>query len=251
MDNFTLNTELLIRYMDGEVTGQEKLELDRRLLSDAALQEELENLRLARETIRVYGISEKVKNIHAEMMRGIPGAKPGKVKQIFRYSAAVAAAVVLIVVSVLAYNFFSLSPEKLYSQHYVKYELITLRDDSVKQSLLERAYKEKNFRGVSMFANQGKIYSDKDRLIAGIAFLELNNPVKAILHLKSIFTPGTNEKAEVVQSAEYYLALAYLKNQDYDLSLELMEKIKADPLHIYYNNISNRLIRKVKMLKWK
>ena len=42
MNNFTLNTELLIRYMDGEVTGQEKLELDRRLLSEAALQEEFE-----------------------------------------------------------------------------------------------------------------------------------------------------------------------------------------------------------------
>jgi tetratricopeptide (TPR) repeat protein len=251
MNNFTLNTELLIRYMDGEVTGQEKLELDRRLLSEAALQEEFENLQLAREAVRINGISEKVKTIHREMIREFPVRRTVKMKQFFRYSAAVAAAVVLIVVSVLAYNFFSLSPEKLYSQYHVNYELITMRDDSVRLSVLEKAYKEKNFNGVTVFANQGKLYSDHDRLLAGLAFLELNNPAKAIPHLKNILSANKNEKDQVYQSAEYYLALAYLRNLDYDLSLELMEKINNDPSHLYHRNITARLIRKVKMLKWK
>ena len=104
---------------------------------------------------------------------------------------------------------------------------------------------------MTVFANQGKLYSDHDRLLAGLAFLELNNPAKAIPHLKKILSGNKNAKSQVVQSAEYYLSLAYLRNQDYDLALELMEKINSDPSHLYHQNITARLIRKVKMLKWK
>jgi hypothetical protein len=239
--------------MDGEVTGQEKLELDRRLASDAALREEYENLKLAKEGVRLFGIREKVNAIHHEMMTTLSVIPPktGKVKQFIRYSAAVAAAVVLVVVSVLTYNFINLSSEKLYSRYQVKYELITFRGDSAKSTVVEKAYREKNYKGVTVFAEKGKLTNSREELLAGLSYLESGNPSKAINYFKKIVASGISKENELFQAAEYYLAMSYLRNQDYDQSIEIMEKIHSDPTHLYQPAISRKLINRVKILKWK
>jgi hypothetical protein len=51
--------------------------------------------------------------------------------------------------------------------------------------------------------------------------------------------------------AEYYLALSYIRNRDYDLAIPILEKIKDHPIHIYHEKVDAKLIRKIKMLKWR
>jgi hypothetical protein len=52
-------------------------------------------------------------------------------------------------------------------------------------------------------------------------------------------------------AAEYYLALAYLKNNDYDQSIELMNAIHANSTHFYTKKFSRKYINRVKRLKWR
>ena len=50
---------------------------------------------------------------------------------------------------------------------------------------------------------------------------------------------------------EYYLFLSYIRDRDYNAALAIMEKIKNDPGHIYHKKVTSKLIRQVKLLRWR
>ena len=59
MDNATHDmSEKLMQNLDGELPAADKVQLEQQLASDAALREELENLQLAREAVRSYGLND-------------------------------------------------------------------------------------------------------------------------------------------------------------------------------------------------
>ena len=72
-----------------------------------------------------------------------------KVKRIVRYSVAVAASVLLIVVCIVVYNFYQLSSDRLFTENYTAYELTTFvgEKDST-ASKIEKAYRKKNYAEV-------------------------------------------------------------------------------------------------------
>jgi negative regulator of sigma E activity len=61
-------SEKLVQYLDGELSGSEKDDLEKQLVTDRGLQAELESLKLAREAIRSYGLKQQVTGIHQQMM---------------------------------------------------------------------------------------------------------------------------------------------------------------------------------------
>src|SRR5438045_4334405 len=117
MDNSTQN-ELLMRYLDGELDGQEKLDFEKALASNAALQQRLEDLQTARQALRIYGLKQQVRDIHQQM---IDESRPGgnvrhmsSTRRIVRYSISIAASILLLAVGIVGYNFLTVSSEKLY-----------------------------------------------------------------------------------------------------------------------------------------
>jgi tetratricopeptide (TPR) repeat protein len=253
MDNSTFNmNELLIQYLDGELTGREKLELETRLSSDKALQEELENLQLTRDSVRLYGLKEKVSSIHEQMMNEIsaPIRKMNPGRRFVQYTLAIAASLLLIFISIQAYTFFTLSPGKLFSQNYQSYELNTVRGNETGQTAIEKAYQEKKFDEV-IHLSQNSIDIESN-FLAAMSNMELKNYPKAIDKYKQVI--ALNETANTntfKDESEYYLSLAYLQNKNYKQAYDLMQKIHNNPDHLYHEKISNKLIRKVKWLKWR
>jgi hypothetical protein len=73
--------------------------------------------------------------------------KIGKARRIVHYSVAVAASILLIFVCIVGYNFYRLSPGRLFAENYTPYELTTTPDDSI-ESKIEKAYREKNYAEV-------------------------------------------------------------------------------------------------------
>jgi hypothetical protein len=67
----------------------------------------------------------------------------GKVRRIVRYSVAVAASVLLIVVCIVVYNFYQLSSDGLFAENYTAYKLTTIVDenDNTNQKLRKRIRK--------------------------------------------------------------------------------------------------------------
>ena len=52
-------SELLTRYLDGELSETEKEMVEKQLAEKKELRDELENLQLARDAIKYYGLSRK------------------------------------------------------------------------------------------------------------------------------------------------------------------------------------------------
>lgn len=256
MDNSTQYDDELMRYIDGEMKGSEKIEFEKRLATDGALKKTLDNLQLAKETVRSFGLKEKVGGIHQLMMKELKTETPVKpisnIRRIIRYSVAVAASVLLIFVCIEGYNFYRLSPGRLFAENYAAYELTTTRsgDDST-ESRISKAYREKNYAEV-INLNRNSILSIKDVFLTAMSYLETNDPSRAISNFQVVIADVKDDKNSVLKdAAEYYLALAYLKNNDYDQAIELMNAIHDNSYHLYKNKFSQKYINKVKRLKWR
>ena len=261
MDNSTHTmSEKLVQYLDGELTGPEKEIIEQRLAADKELNDELESLKAAREAIKLYGLQQKVSGIHQQMMEEMqtPVKKMnpiaiGSARRIIRYSIAVAASVVLIVGGIAGYNFYDLSSNKVFASNYHSYELNTVRDgDSTQVSPVEKAYREKDYKGTVALISQQRSPSVKETFLAGMSNMELGNNAKAIEELKKVIAGSEDAKNNLFKDqAEYYLALTYIRDKDYDFALDMLRSIKENPGHLYNKKVTGKLIRQVKMLKWR
>lgn len=250
MDNSTQYA--LMRYMDGEMTENERKEFERQLAADESLKAQLLDMQLAKEAVRQYGLKEKVAGIHRQMMKETGSTvKPvSNVRRIVRYTVAIAASVLLIVVLIEGYKFYTLSPEKLYAEKYSAYELSTTRDGGMEESAIEKAYREKKY-GEVINLNANSVLSIKDVFLTGMAYLEMKDYARAISSFQVVLADLKDEKVILKDAAEYYLALAYLQNRDFDLTIELMSTIHNNSSHLYKNKFNQKYINRVKRLKWR
>jgi len=255
-NNSTQQTEILMRYLDDEMSGTEKEELEKKLASDESLRAELEGLRTAKEAVEMYGLQQRVASVRKEMMEEKPQAivrKISNTRRIGRYSLAVAASIVLIAVSVIAYNFFSLSTDKLYNEKYSSFELSAVRgNNEVQTTGIEKAYEQKNYQEVIALSVKDSIRDRKNEFLVGVSYMELNKPSEAISFFNEVIKADQTSIHPVYKDeAEYYLALSYLKAGSYDKALELMNRIHNNPSHLYHGKFTKGFIRRVKMLKWR
>src|SRR5215204_7499962 len=182
----------------------------------------------------------------------VTAKKSSKIRRIVRYSVAVAASILLIFVCIEGYNFYRLSPDRLFAENYTAYERRTTRvENDSTGSQLEKAYREKNYAEV-ININKNSVLSVKDIFLTGMSYLETNDLPKAISSYQVVIADVKDDKTSVLKdAAEYYLALAYLKNNDYDQSIELMNTIHDNPSHLYTKKFSRKYIKRVKRLKWR
>lgn len=256
MDNSTPNiSEQLVLYLDGALTGAGKQAVEELLASDTAAKAELESLQQTRAAIRYYGLKQKVGQLHDRMMDELqpPVRKMGSGKKILRYSMAAAACLVLMIGTYVAYNFFSLSPDKVFSANYRGYELSNVRDGNYPgPTPVEKAFTGKDYKEVVRIHDAGEDHTPKGEFLCGVAALELKDDSKAIKCFKEVLDANKKSGQYILNDeSEYYLSLSYIRNKDYDFALPLLRKIKADPEHKYHSEVPARLIRKVKMLKWR
>jgi len=175
--------------------------------------------------------------------------KISKARRIVRYSVTVAASLLLIFVCIEAYNFYSLSAGKLFAEKYTGYYWMSTGDTT--GSEIEKAYKEEKYTKV-ITLNRNSVLSIKDVFLTGMSYLETNDLSKAISSYQVVIADVNDDKnSGLKDAAEYYLALAYLKNNDYDQAIELMNAIHDNSSHLYTKKFSLKYIKRVKRLKWR
>lgn len=247
-------SEILVQYLDGELSSVDAQKVEKQLSENPSLANELENLQLAREAVKMYGVRERVKSVHKEMMKELqPGVKAmSRQRKILRYSISIAAAILLIAGLFFAYNFFTLSKEKVFASNYHTYELPTFRDSSSgDQSSIEKAFREKEFGKVVNVQKAGD-YTIKEHFLRGISFLEIQNNASAVNEFRSVVDSNRAAGTSFFEDeAEYYLALTYLRGGNYKTAYRLLRLIKNNPDHLYYDMVTAKLMRQVKMLSWK
>jgi tetratricopeptide (TPR) repeat protein len=138
------------------------------------------------------------------------------------------------------------TPQKLFSEYYHPYERRWLRGPS-DESALKNAYSSGKMDSVIMAFESSKTAVPEEYLLAGIAFLEKNQPDKAIDVFKLLIQKNTDEKSDFFeQDAEYYLAMGYLSNLEPEKAMPIFEKIQADHDNPYNSEVSEWFLLNVK-----
>lgn len=257
MDNFTHVDELLMRYLDGEMSQEEREQFEKKLASDEGTRRRLEDLQIARDAVKMYGLKQQVASVHREMIGAMkPTAvlrKMSRAQKIARYTLRIAAGLVFIAICFLAYNFFNLSSGKLYNEKYAPFELSSVRGENETEiNGIEKAYRQQNYQDVVALAEKNIGSSIRDEFLEAVSYLELDKPPEAIDHFSSVISRNRAADRPVYNDeAEYYLALSYLRTQNYEKAIELMNTIRNNPSHLYHEKFTRGFIRKVKMLKWR
>lgn len=176
------------------------------------------------------------------------GADPLPVQEVGRVLLAVLGGVLLVLVIVGGYRFYNLSPQSLYEQAYVEYQLSNEGDYQLGATRVESAFRAGLYDSVVKESKKPQGFTDQDYLLIGLAYMQKGDYASAIDPLRLV---NLWNESDYKQEGEYYLALTYLRNKDYDKSLELMQRIRRDPNHVYHEQITDKLVRNVRILKWR
>jgi tetratricopeptide (TPR) repeat protein len=250
MDEFLPTEKLLVRYLDNEMSGEEKKAFEMRLQTDPSLSEELESLRIAREAITLYGLRMAVREASEQRKTMLPPSQTQQPARIIRmnrrlrFAFAIASCLVLLIGGIVLYKTSAPSPESIYQEAYVSYNLTDTRAAGTHFTPVEQAYQQKNYQEVLHLAQLQKL-APEELLLSGIAALESHKTTLAISYLTTL--AGTDDLT-YRQDAEYYLALAYLANKDYQKALPLFRKIAGNPEHLYHHQITENAVRELEDL---
>jgi tetratricopeptide (TPR) repeat protein len=245
MNENSTHTELLIQYLDGELQGEDLNKVRKIIEENASAREELENLRLAKEASKIYGMKTRIGSLHAEMMQELKTPQTGITRKIFQYSLRIAAVIIVLFSLSELYQYITATPEKLFSENYRAFDLHQTRGSST--TSLEDLYEKGDMADLIQEYNQLKSPQAKDCFLAGDAYLNTHRPdmaIEAYTRMEQI--NKTNNTHFFEEDAEYFLALGYLANNEPKKALPLFEKIHADPGHPYHMAVSTWFIIKVK-----
>jgi hypothetical protein len=246
MADYLPSDEILMRYIDNEMSETEKEDFEKNLTSDPALRQQLERLLMAKDAVRYYGLAQSVEAVRNEwegrVASGAPGAKIIPIKTYVRYIFAAACLIILIIGITTVYRYFSVSTDRIYQQTYIAYTPGTPRSEAGSSRPIEEAYRQKKFTEVIRLS-EGAPLNARERLLLGLSYLETGNPAAAI---KEFGTIRSGADPTYIQDAEFYQALAFVKNKEAAKSLPLFEKIFRDKNHLYHQRVTEETISDVK-----
>ncbi len=246
--NENINTELLIRYMDGELTEPETGDLEKNLDASVSLRKELEALQFARAATQSYGLKTRIGSIHRDMMHEFTVSKTvqSPVKRMVLAYVLRAAAVLIMLVGVSAlYQYLTATSSKLFQENFRPFALHETR--GALWGSLKEEYKTGNMDSVIILFNSLQTPTPEDYFFTGIALLETNQAPKAIETFQSLIKKNDSLKTDAFQEdAEYYLGMSYLANDEAAKALPVFQKIKADPDHVYNRAVDQWFLTKVK-----
>lgn len=247
-ENFT-NTELLIKYLDGDLAGAELDAVKKDVEKNALIRKEFENLRLAKEAVKLYGLQKRIGSIHGEMMLELnqetAQPKPAAVRKLMRYSMRIAAAVIILIGMSVLYQYFTASPEKLFDENFDAFGLHETR--GVGSGTLDKSYQQGDMQAVIKQFNLLIAPKTTDYFYAGNAYLVIRQPAKAIQAFAFLQQKNKTDNTHYFEEdTEYYMALAFLANKQAANAVPLFEKIHADKNHPYNKKASSWFLTKLR-----
>lgn len=240
MNNSQNPADLLIPYVDGELTGEQLIAFEIVLRQNDTLQGELENLMLSKKIIEHYGIQQQVAMVHRRMVS--QGAKSRVVSM--NYILRIAAIFVVCVLAFSTYKYISLSSSDILSDGELSYTLNTERG-TAKSSGIEKAYRQQDYRSV-IHEFESKAHPDAmEQFLAAQAYRAVHLPAEAIAILKSL--TGTASALNYQDDIEYYLGLSYLENNQPSAAKGWLDKIYANKDHLYHDRVDDLTLLKLKL----
>jgi tetratricopeptide (TPR) repeat protein len=255
MNNNESNSDNLVQYLDNELSQEDKTNIKNQLKHDTVMQQELENLSLAKSAIKIYGLKQHVRIIHKEMMNEIvveksSPTKKGVIRRLVSMKVA-AAAVLFVMLGLGVYQYTTVTTDKLFASNYKPYTLSVNRG-VVEINVIEQLFQEKKYNSVITQFEILKETSPKENFLAGVSYLEMANYKNAITALNKVLAKNIMDKTNIFNDdAEYFLALSYLKNTDVALASPIFKTIHNNTNHLYNDRVNNAFMRNLRIINWK
>ena len=157
-----------------------------------------------------------------------------------------AAAFSLMLTVCASYLYQKATPQRLFSDYYKHYDRHIMRG-SVGVSALKDAYSDSDENAVIRDFKASPSPVPEDYLLAGIAYIEIKQPGKAIETLKTLIQINKTSNSDFFEDdAEYYLAMAYLDNQEPEKAMPIFTKIQGNPENSYNSYIDEWFMLKIR-----
>jgi hypothetical protein len=240
----------LLEYLDGALDSEERQKLEQEMKANPSLRERVSLLQFAVRSIKSKGYETAVKEIQHDFLKqrienkkftSISTPKLENKVRPLQFWAGIAASVALL--GTLAYGVFLAQKDgnQLYEANYLSYEITVDRGVAARENQLESLYLKGDFKNMFQ-AIEGEplgAFNSKELLLLGAAALELDQPSEALHYLQALDTTNArNETDNFQDEADFYIALAYLKQEAYADALRRIEKISEDDRHKYRSSFS-------------
>lgn len=220
-----IDIEVVKKYLSGELTTDERSFLDKRLQEDTVLKKEFGLYKTM-----VIAMEEHYDEALKETLKKEDINKTKKNRSIFVPLMVAASVVTILIVSYAFFKYSKVtSPQELYSEYYKPYYNVI--DDYKRGSDLTtseteafKLYEQKEYESaIKAFENglSGNPENTPLLFYGGLSYLAVEKPDEAITMLMPVASSNHNLK----EAAEWYLALAYLKNNNLLQSQKLLEDI--------------------------
>lgn len=242
-------------YLRNELTAEQKQNFEKQLHEDSTMAQELEDIRTAGALVKDFGQRESLKAIHEKMVSSANQQQRTALTGTNFYLR-VAAIIVFLVVAWAGIGLATLSTDSLYVDDYTAYVSESVRGESPEKPAvshqLQMEYSNANYTRVVELYRQSQSKNLHESFIAGNAFLALNQPANAVTCFKRVLSLSAQENSfDYYQDAEYYLAWAYLKNNQFNESMRLFDKIYRSQFHTHNADVDAWFYWKLKLLQWK
>lgn len=224
---------LITEYFNGTLSKEQQAAVAAKLAGDKEWQAVAEDVRQGGSNHKGGTVSHHWKQKRRRLK---------KLRRIISFSAVV----LFLFLSWLAYLFFTLTPDRIFNATYIEYRVPPLSDSEMqRRNFIEEIYRTDNYSLVIRQAKRLKSFSQKELLLVGLAYMKTGDYLSASNWLIQVHSPYYKP------AAQFYLALAYLKNGDFDRSIELMQRIMNSPMHPYNKAFTKKTVRQVQVVKWK
>lgn len=248
MSNIDLET--LEDYLEGKLSSDQKQALEEVLTIDSKLLEELELLKLSRESIQLDSwsalISETQNSYLKEREKNAIQA-PG----FWVWSARIAASLVFFLVVSSVVLISTTSPESI-NKGFGAYQVPIMRGEVNALSELEDAYTAKDFEKIAAIRKQTDSFNFDANFLIAMAALQNGNPESAEQLLKNLESQNqTSETPLYTDEIEYYLVQSLIQQQKYKEAENRVNELLNQPNHKYSKNFSAWDLWKIRILKLK
>jgi len=258
------NTEMIMKYLDGELEGEELKWFENELKNDPQLAEKFILHKEVNETLKdtdSIRFRKKLKNIYQTFINSESTTRNANKNEINNISLSIpkykntwfliAASLAVIITTVCI--FYMLKPktynnEKLFSMYYKPYETDasyrSIRTDFSLFSQGLRIYKQGDFKGA---LEKFKLLTENDNafipanFFSGISFIEEGQIQEAVKSFKFILNQNDNG---LIVHAEWYLGLCYLKTNENNKAIDQFQKIVEN--NLFYQNNAAEILKQIK-----
>ena len=244
--------ELLDNYLHDRLEDEDKLNLEKRLLSEAKLRAQLDILKFTQNGIKDIGLWKDIRAAHSTFMVKRKKENGPKVVPIFRKRWFQVAASLLLIFVFVSISLNQIQPSKIISDNYLEYRLPVLRSEEVDFTEGEVYFQQRNWEGLLEWVEKPEVTGQKPYFLAGVAAYEKAAYADALTFFERVEVMNASaEKPLFEQETDFYAALAHLQTGAYEEAIHLVNKMRDDPSHLYHDAFGNWDLFKIKVLKFK